>query len=124
VREKIRQVREGSDPGLPIELPEPRPRNPQLHRKTQLIASRGVLEALAVDSEVAELVGELLASPTEAVVHAPDSGPLIQQQRMQPALRLIRRFGELEGTAGFVEPVLYFMVGSMNKNVRSMALDG
>jgi hypothetical protein len=124
-REAVEAVRDGTRTTVrSIRLPEPRVRRPQLHRKTQLIASREALRALASDPEVSRMIVDLLAEPYEAVVHPSESGPLIRQQRMVNAARIPRLVEALSAEHAVGEPVLYFLTGSMNKNVRSMALDG
>jgi hypothetical protein len=117
-------ARDGRPSEASVVLPEPLPRPPQLHQKIQLIASRDVLRTLASDSVVAGLVRELLSDPAALVVHPTESGPLVGQSRMEPGSRIPRRLEALERSGKIVDPVLYFLSGSMNLNVRSMALDG
>jgi len=124
-REAAQAVRDGTrTQERSIRLPEPRARRPQLHRKTQLIASREALRARASDPEVNGMFVYLLAESNEAVIHPSQSGPLIRQHRMVNSTRIPRLVEALSAEHAVGEPVLYFLTGSMNKNVRSMALDG
>jgi hypothetical protein len=73
-------------------------RLPQLHRKTQWILDREVVHRLASSMDSLSLSEEGLVS----------------------------RLKELESLQGWISdgPVLYFALGSLNKDIRSMALDG
>jgi hypothetical protein len=73
-------------------------RFPQLHRKTQWLLDREVVRAVAAAAE---------------------EGPLWEDRLLDLHDELARRNGWPEG-----ERVLYFALGSLNKNIRSMALDG
>lgn len=95
-------------------------RLPQLHRKTQWLVDREVLRGIAADPRVPDvLVGT--GRVGWGMVHAPESGAVIEQQRTQNFGPL--RALALEAAAGR-DPLAYYASGSMNKNVRSMALDG
>jgi hypothetical protein len=107
-------------PDLPDDA---RGRPPQMHRKTQLIASAPLLAALARSDDLPAVLDGLLQAETEYLVRTPESGPLPQQERFQPSLRLLDLYRSLPRDMQETEP-LYFMVGSLNKDVRSMALDG
>jgi hypothetical protein len=99
-----------------------RARVPQLHRKTQWIVDREVLQAISADPGIEGVVRRSLEELREGIVRAPESGPLMTQQRMEPTLELLDLWKGIEGR--FSDPVLYFATGSLNKNVRSLALDG
>jgi hypothetical protein len=124
VLQTLRELGERAPTEAEVELPEPTPRPPQLHQKIQLIASREVLQAFAGDAVLIDLLRDPVAEPAVSVLHPPESGALIHQARFESALRLPRRLHELERSGAVVDPVLYLLTGSMNLNVRSMALDG
>jgi hypothetical protein len=73
-------------------------RFPQLHRKTQWLLDREVVRAVAA---------------------AAGEGTLSEDRLMDLHDKLAQRNGWPED-----DPVLYFALGSLNKNIRSMALDG
>ena len=96
---------------------------PKLHRKTQFIASGDVLTAMARHPAMAGALETLLRDFAEGAVRPTESGPIPTQQRMRAPLQLLRVFDELpQGVRD--SAVLYLATGSLNKNVRSMALDG
>jgi len=94
-------------------------RRSKMHRKTQLIASASVLRELAtsevmpgfLEASFERITGELtLGGDADRTVDPPE---------------VLRREHRRLLEAGVVaSPVLYFLTGSINKNVRSMALDG
>lgn len=96
---------------------------PKLHRKTQFIATGDVLAAMARDPAMLEALDAMLRDFGEGALRPAESGPIPAQARMQAPMRFVRLFddlpAELRGRA-----VLYLVTGSLNKNVRSMALDG
>lgn len=95
-------------------------RPPQLHRKTQWLVDRELLRTLAAHPRMPDvLVG---AGPAGwGMVHPAESGPVLDQQRTAS-------FGALRALATDVaaghEPLAYYASGSMNKDLRSMTLDG
>lgn len=108
----------------PQALPDDaRGRPPQMHRKTQLIASADLLAALAAAPDMHEILGGLLGAEREYATGSAESGPLLSQERIAPSMRLLQLHRTLPQELREDAPV-YFMVGSLNKDVRSMALDG
>jgi hypothetical protein len=97
-------------------------RVPQMHRKTQWMVERSVLQGISASPRLGELALEGLGALREGMVRTPQGGPLVEQPRLQS----LRSFVELvEGLDGLPpDPVMYFATGSLNKNIRSMALDG
>jgi hypothetical protein len=85
-------------------------RVPKLHRKTQLIVSGAVLSALSRSPALPEFLESSLADTP--------SGPGWQSDLLRSEFERMTS----EGSLG--SPVLYYLSGSINKNVRSMALDG
>jgi hypothetical protein len=61
---------------------------------------------------------ELMAQGTGSV---PSGRDLLARERIETTRSLLRIYDGLEGIGP--DPVLYFGTGSMNKNIRSMALD-
>jgi hypothetical protein len=118
----IARFRDGATPppGLPDDA---RGRPPQLHRKTQLLASRQLLTALAESPGLPAALQLLLTAEGESVVLPAESGPLTAQQRIRPSMALLDIFDRLPAGQSESAPV-YLMVGSLNKDFRSMALDG
>jgi hypothetical protein len=98
-------------------------RPPLLHRKTQLIASEALLAALARSAEMPDVLAALLRAEVEGLAFESESGPLHAQERMQPYLELLALYASLPQDVRDTT-LVYFMVGSLNKDVRSMALDG
>jgi phosphatidylserine/phosphatidylglycerophosphate/cardiolipin synthase-like enzyme len=97
-------------------------RPPQLHRKTQWIVDREILRGLASSPAMPELATRALDILSEGAVTPPEAGALIGQDRFAMSREMADIVRELIPPGE--EPVLYFATGSMNKNVRSMALDG
>jgi hypothetical protein len=111
-------------PAPEVELAEDvRGRPPQMHRKTQLIASRELLAALGRSPGMREVLPGLLRAETESLALPAESGRLTGQQRIAPSGELLELFRRLPPELQLAAPV-YFAVGSLNKDVRSMALDG
>jgi hypothetical protein len=88
--------------------PEPASRTPMLHQKTQLFASAELVAALSRSPEVAAVL-ERMARGAETE-RADEERVLAAYRALPESLR--------------TDAVLYLLVGSLNKNVRSMALDG
>lgn len=107
-------------PPLPDDV---RGRPPLMHRKTQLIADRVLLARIAEDPAMPDLLVALLNAEHEGFALSPETGPLPRQQRLQPALRLKQLHAQLPDHVR-AQALSYLMVGSLNKDVRSMALDG
>jgi hypothetical protein len=100
-----------------------RGRPPQMHRKTQLIASSSLLAGVARSEAMPDVLAGLLRAEDESHVREPESGPLPLQQRMEPSARMLELYASLPAATRDAS-LAYFMVGSLNKDVRSMALDG
>jgi hypothetical protein len=111
-------------PAAVPELPaDERGRPPLMHRKTQLVATAELLAALARAEGMAQALAALLREEREVTARPVESGPLIAQSRTRASLQLIELYRALP--AELREATLaYFMTGSLNKDVRSMALDG
>jgi hypothetical protein len=99
-------------------------RRPKLHRKTQLIAPADVLEGLARTPAFAEVLDGILSGLSEGLTRPSESGPIVQQARARSHLALVRLHDELPLTVRDRDGPTYFLTGSINKNVRSLALDG
>jgi hypothetical protein len=97
-------------------------RFPQMHRKTQWIVDREVLRAVASSPDLSGIVERALARLQEGEGEATEGGPLMAQRRLAPTRELLELLEGVEGLEGR-DPILYFATGSLNKNVRSMALD-
>jgi len=96
-------------------------RLPKMHRKTQLVASKEVLRALSAVPSMPgflETTFDALLDPAALAGGKPSHGSSVSAEL------LIREHLELVTAGAVADPVLYFLTGSVNKNVRSMALDG
>lgn len=98
-------------------------RAPLMHRKTQLLISGALLAQVAAAPALPTALRQLLAAEGEALVLPAASGLLAQQARLAPSLAMIGLWDDLPRDV-LASSVAYFMVGSPNKDVRSMALDG
>lgn len=96
-------------------------RQTKMHRKTQLLGMRPVLREIARELDV-ETMGELLIDAASRMAR-PDSVPDDLRLQMQAVEPLVSRF-ELLPDSLQQGAVLYALVGSMNKDARSMMLDG
>ncbi len=128
VRELLAEVaREGGGGGAageeggrpPQDTP---PRVPQMHRKTQWMVDRTVLQGISRSPRLGELALEGLGAQREGMVRTPEEGPLVEQPRLQTFRSFVELVAEIDGLPP--DPVMYFATGSLNKNIRSMALDG
>ncbi|MDT8341347.1 MAG: hypothetical protein RQ751_07520 [Longimicrobiales bacterium] len=98
---------------------------PKMHRKTQFIASVELLRELARAPEVVEALETFLAAergdgPGNGGAPAP-AGVAAGSGGLAPLARALRRLRS-EGRLG--DEFLYLLSGSLNKNNRSLALDG
>lgn len=121
----IRRLRDGSAPVIEQRVvADAVERLPKMHRKTQLIASASAVRALAAAPEMAEILDETfaLAAGRSAAPAAPGANNGVAPSG--PSARLMEVYERLEKERAFSDPILYFLTGSINKNVRSMALDG
>lgn len=96
-------------------------RQTKMHRKTQLFGMRPVLREIARELDV-ETMGELLIDEASRMAR-PDSVPGDLRLQLQAVEPLISRI-ELLPDSLQERSVLYALVGSMNKDARSMMLDG
>jgi hypothetical protein len=96
-------------------------RQPQLHRKTQLLGMRAVLDEVAREMD-AETMGRLLVDAAAGMAR-PDSVPRDLPSQVRAAEPLLSRI-ELLPDSLQERSVLYALVGSMNKDARGMMLDG
>jgi hypothetical protein len=103
--------------------PDAHGRPPQMHRKTQLVASGALLAELSRSPALPAVLPALLQAERESLVQPTEFGPLTTQDRMAPSARLLGLYGTLPAPLRDHAP-LYLSVGSLNKDVRSMALDG
>jgi phosphatidylserine/phosphatidylglycerophosphate/cardiolipin synthase-like enzyme len=96
---------------------------PKLHRKMQFFGSASLLAALGIHPGLPGALDAALGANAEAAVHPAQSGPIPAQARAAVAQRMYRVYDALPaGTRD--SSVLYLLTGSLNKDVRSMALDG
>lgn len=109
--------------GVRLEPSGTRPAVPKLHRKTQFIASGAVIAELARHPAMPNALATQLHGLAAGAVRPSESGPIPQQQRAQAPLEPIRMFDSLPADVRD-SAVLYLVTGSLNNNVRSMALDG
>jgi phosphatidylserine/phosphatidylglycerophosphate/cardiolipin synthase-like enzyme len=115
-----RAVEEGSAGGSgPAHQEEER--RPLLHRKTQWIVDREVLRAVAASPDLSVLAARELELMAQGTGSVPSGRDLLARERIETTRSLLRIYDGLEGIGP--DPVLYFGTGSMNKNIRSMALD-
>jgi hypothetical protein len=104
--------------------PDQYDRVPKLHRKTQLVASGGVLRAIAQAPELAGMIGSLIDLHTDGPTYPSEAGPLVEQARVRAASRVPWLYERIVPATERERATLYFMIGSLNKDARSMALDG
>lgn len=99
-------------------------RPPLLHSKTQLIASGHALAAMARAPGTVAAIARILQEEVSREAHtAPADQPLHMQRRAEASLRLLRTWDDL-GPEVRDRALLYFATGSLNKDIRGMALDG
>lgn len=125
-RRVIRRLRNQAlpSPGFPG-VEDAVERLPKMHRKTQFIASASLLRALASSGRIEDLLAEAVTSVVLNGSTAESSGKENGGTPAGPSAGLRDLYEELAREGAFEEnPVLYYLTGSVNKNVRSMALDG
>jgi hypothetical protein len=98
-------------------------RAPKLHRKTQFFASREALVALAGDPRVVERFREDIRDASRSLTRDVAVDPLVEDPRVVAELPLLAAFRDLPPDLRD-DAVLYFSVGSLNKDWRGAALDG
>ncbi len=96
---------------------------PKLHRKLQFVGSAALLQAVGHHPLVEDALEAALAANAEAAVHPAESGPISSQERAAVPQRMFEVFDALP-TGLRDSSVAYLLTGSLNKDVRSMALDG
>ena len=94
-----------------------------MHRKTQFMASVALVYALAAQPETHEAMDLLMRNWEEGVTVTPEHRPIPSQGRLAVARRLFAGYAALPAALRD-SSLLYFMVGSLNKDTRGMALDG
>ena len=96
-------------------------RQPQLHRKTQLLGMRSVLREVAREMDV-ETVGKYLVHSAAGMAR-PDSVPRDLRSRAAVAHPMVSSIEQLPDSLQ-QRAILFALVGSMNKDARGMLLDG
>src|SRR5690606_34382986 len=96
-------------------------RLPKMHRKTQLVASRDALRALSAAPGLAGYLEASFEAMLDPTTNGPGGGQPGSSAHAEP---LLAEYEALVASGAVTDPVLYFLTGSVNKNVRSMALDG
>ncbi len=98
-------------------------RAPKLHRKTQFFATREALAALARNTRVAERYRDDIRDASRSLTKAVAVDPLFEDPRVVAERPLVDAWAKLPATLRD-EAILYFSVGSLNKDWRGAALDG
>jgi hypothetical protein len=96
---------------------------PRLHQRTQFLASRALLEELALQPETHRALDLTLRQWNEGATVTPERGPIPDQRRMEVPRILMEGYDELPAPVRD-SSVLYLAVGSSSKEPRGMALDG
>jgi phosphatidylserine/phosphatidylglycerophosphate/cardiolipin synthase-like enzyme len=96
-------------------------RLPQLHRKTQWLVGGDVLRAVVSAPVMPELLTRGLEGFGFGAASGPPESPWIEDPRGRSTRELMQLHSAMPQLVQ--DNVLYFMTGSINKNVRSMALD-
>jgi hypothetical protein len=104
-------------------LMEEERRAPKLHRKTQFFASREALAALAREARVVRRFREDIRDASRSLTRDVAVDPLVRDPRVVAELPLLEAFDDLPPDLRD-DAVLYFSVGSLNKDWRGAALDG
>jgi hypothetical protein len=105
----------------PALVRDARPRGPQLHRKTQWILSGNVLADLMHSPAFPALLDQAL-DPAGATLWASSlTGPAADSARRKHVRDVLALYAATPSADA--DEVLYFMSGSINKNIRSMTLD-
>ncbi len=99
-----------------------RDRNPLLHRKTQWVFGAEAIRAFSASPELTPLLERILPGLAHGTDDISSSIVSSDDERSRTARDLIALHGALPDSAR--ESAIYFMTGSINKNVRSMILDG
>ncbi|MCL7990421.1 MAG: hypothetical protein M8840_04710, partial [marine benthic group bacterium] len=107
----------------PTYLLEEENRAPKLHRKTQFFASREAIAALARDPRVARRLRSDIRDASRSLATGVAVDPLVEDRRVEAEMPLLEAWADLPGELS-EEAILYFTVGSLNKDWRGAALDG
>ncbi|HSE27634.1 MAG TPA: hypothetical protein VLA95_05350 [Gemmatimonadales bacterium] len=109
--------------GREVVPPEQRDRLPRLHRRTQFLGSRALLEQLAVRPETHVALDATMRDWSEGVTAAPEPGPIPAQRRAEVTRQLLAGY---DGMPAAVRDstLLYFALGTTAKDTRSLAHDG
>ncbi len=99
-----------------------RDRNPLLHRKTQWVFGAETIRAFSDSPELPSVLERILAVSADSADDISSRSTSSDEERLRTARQLIALHGALSDSAR--ESAIYFMTGSINKNVRSMTLDG
>ncbi len=98
------------------------PRNPLLHRKTQWVFGAEALRPIAASPDLPLVLDRILGVSRDHGAATPANSSSSDEERQFNARQLIALHSGIPVSAS--ESPLYFMTGSINKNVRSMTLDG
>lgn len=102
---------------------EPGGRIPRLHRRTQFLGSRALLDRLALQPESHGALDLEMREWSEGRTVTPEPGPIPAQRRMEVARELMRGWDALpEGLRD--STLLYLGVGTGARDTRSLAYDG
>jgi hypothetical protein len=98
-------------------------RRPRLHQQTQFLASRGLLEELALQPETHRALDLTLRQWNEGVTVTPERGPIPGQRRMEVPRTLMEGYDQLPAPVRD-SSLLYLVLGSAGKAPRGTARDG
>ena len=98
-------------------------RAPKLHRKTQFFASRDALASLATDPRVVRRYRDDIRDASRSLTRDVATDPLVEDPRVVAERPLLEAYQDLPPDLRN-DAILYFSVGSLNKDWRGAALDG
>ncbi len=96
---------------------------PQLHQTVQFIASRALLEELALQPETHRALDLTLRQWSEGVTVTPEPGVIPAQRRLEVVRTLMEGHDQLPAPVRD-HSVLYLAMGSLDRDTRGLALDG
>lgn len=114
--------RRGAISGRFRTIEDVRDRNPLLHRKTQWLFGAEAIRPLSASPELPQMLERILGGSTDVTDDISTNRSSGDEERLRAARELIALHAGFPESAR--ESALYFMTGSINKNVRSMTLDG